>query len=194
MLMKKYLILLAVFFLLHSCGESEELAVEKKYELVDIQFTPADESGAEKVTVDFEGGHVFNRVSETVFYSSTRKNVLHDESDFSMMSDVPIEIASRNDIKVNIPGVAGATSSMEALFTSVPQYVERVFEHVSNKVVIPPFYEYKGTCRVHGYKESKEFSATFKEVHSGEIVHVKGEWHGTRYLDSEVLEVYRSLE
>lgn len=191
--MKKCVILLASLFLLflYSCEKSEEAPV-KEYELVDIQFILTGE--AEKVDVEFQGAHVRNATTEPAFYSGVKEETVDEKSVFTMYQPLAKEIASRKDIYVEVPDIMGEEFPEKVLFGSAPQYIKRVFKYEDKNTKVPPNCDYLVTCLIHGYEQSAEFTATFKEIHSNEVVEIKGEWNGILYPHMESKSVFTKLE
>lgn len=195
MLMKKCVVLLASFLLLflYSCEKSEETPV-KEYELVDIQFSPV-EDGVQKADIEFEAVHAFNRTAVSVFLPFVVKREVDDEqSVFTMSQTLPKEIASRNDIYVDAPDIMEGHFVGRVLFSNAPQSKKRVFNCVNETMELPRSTEYSITCQIHGYKQTNEFTATFEEVYSGEIIEIKGKWSGVKYSYVESKAVLSELK
>lgn len=194
--MKKCFFILASFLLLflYSCEKSEEVVL-KEYKLIDIQFLPVGEGGVQKADVEFEGGHARNATATSVFLPFVAEREVDDEqSVFTMSQVLPKEIASRDDIYVDAPDIMGGHFVGRVLFSDVQQSKKRVFKCVNEVMELPRFTEYSITCRIHGYKQTNEFTATFEEVHSGEIIEIKGQWSGVKYSNAESRGVLSELK
>lgn len=194
--MKKCFIVLASLLLFLSCEKSEGQSEDpvKEYELVDIKFAPVGEGKIDKVNVTFQGGHAKNATATSAFYSGVAEEAVDDKSVFIMNGVVPREIESREDIYVKVPDVMGEEFPEKVLFGSTPQYTKRIFKYEAKNAEVPPFHEYLVICQINGYKQSNEFTATFKEIHSGEKIEIKGEWSGTKYANMESNVTLRELK
>lgn len=188
MLMKKCFIALASLLLLLSCEKSEDQSEYpvKEYELVDITFAPTKEDGIQKADIEFEGAYASNPSATSISLPFViEKEVDDEQSAFTMSQALPKEIASRNDIYVDVPDIMGSRFIKRVAFSEVSQSDKRVFKCTDEVMELPRFTEYLITCRIRGYKQVNEFTATFKEVHSGEIFKIKGEWRGVKYSGVE---------
>lgn len=195
--MKKCFIVLVSFLLLLSCEKSEDQSEDsvKEYELTDIKFEPVKEDGIQKADIEFDGGHARNTTATSVFLPFVvEKEVDDEQSAFTMSQTLPQEIASRNDVYVDVPDIMGSRFSGRVLFNEVPQSKNRVFKCTDETMELPGYTEYSITCRIHGYKQTNEFTATFKEIHSGETIKIKGKWSGVKYSNVETRGVLSELK
>lgn len=194
--MKKCVILLAGFFLffLYSCEKSEEAPI-KEYELVGIQFSPVEEDGIEKADIEFNGAYASNPSAASIFLPFVIEREVDDEqSVFTMSQALPEEIASRNDIYVDAPDIMEGHFVDRVLFSDVAQAKKRAFRCIDVVIELPRHTQYSLTCRINGYKQTNEFTATFKEIHSGETIEIKGKWSGVKYSSVNNWEVLSELK